>query len=81
MNERIRELAIQAGLEWRLSQPHFTNTSNPIDFPVNPNRELEEFAALIVRDVVATVIRTQVTSPDFEWAMLNNYELEVSNDD
>lgn len=37
----------------------------------------EKFAELIVRDVVATVKRTQETSPDFEWAILNNYDLGV----
>ena len=34
-------------------------------------------AELIVRDVVATVKRTQVTSPDFEWVILNNYDFGV----
>jgi len=50
MNDRIKNLARQAGLEWHLSPPHFTNTSNPIDFPVNPNFKLEEFAALIIQE-------------------------------
>lgn len=50
MNERIRELAQQAGA-WKQQPPHFTNTNNPIDFPVNVNASLEKFAELILADV------------------------------
>ena len=52
MNERIRQLAEQAGLKWKAQPPHYTNTNNPIDFPVNANRDLEKFAELIVRECV-----------------------------
>ena len=50
MNERIRELAEQAGLKWKAQPPHYTNTNNPIDFPVSANRDLEKFAELVVRE-------------------------------
>ena len=49
MNERIKKLAEQAGLKWKAQLPHYTNTNNPIDFPVSANRDLEKFAELIVR--------------------------------
>jgi hypothetical protein len=55
MNERIRQLAEQAGIEWKQQPPHFTNTSNPINFPVSVNRDLEKFAELIVKDIAKTV--------------------------
>lgn len=48
MNKQIKELAIQAGLEWKVAPLHFTNTRNPINFPKDPNIELNEFAKLIV---------------------------------
>ena len=50
MNERIRELAEQAGLPWQVQPPHYTNTNGLIDFPVSANRDLEKFAELIVRE-------------------------------
>jgi hypothetical protein len=50
MNQRIRELAEQAGLKWKAQPPHYTNTNNPIDFPVSANRDLEKFAELIVEE-------------------------------
>ena len=53
MNERIKQLAEQAGLKWKAQPPHYTNTNNPIDFPVSANRDLEKFAELIVRECVA----------------------------
>ena len=52
MNERIRQLAEQAGLKWKAQPPHYTNTNNPIDFPVSANRDLEKFAELIVRECI-----------------------------
>jgi hypothetical protein len=52
MNERIKELAEQAGLKWKAQPPHYTNTNNPIDFPVSANRDLEKFAELIVRECI-----------------------------
>ena len=52
MNERIKELAVQAGLKWKAQPPHYTNTNNPIDFPVSANRDLEKFAELIVRECI-----------------------------
>ena len=50
MNERIEKLAFEAGLKWKAQPPHYTNTNNPIDFPVSANRDLEKFAELIVRE-------------------------------
>jgi hypothetical protein len=52
MNERIKELALRAGLTWRVQPPHYTNTNSPIDFPVSANRDLEKFAELIVRECI-----------------------------
>ena len=50
MNERIEKLAFEAGLKWKAQPPHYTNTNNPIDFPVSANRDLEKFAELIVQE-------------------------------
>ena len=50
MNELIQKLAEQAGLTWRIQPLHYTNTNNPIDFPVSANRDLEKFAELIVQE-------------------------------
>jgi hypothetical protein len=58
MNERIKELAVEAGLKWKAQPPHYTNTNNPIDFPVSANRDLEKFARLIVWEC-AEVVRIQ----------------------
>jgi hypothetical protein len=55
MNERIKQLARQAGLEWKTQQPHYTNTDNPIDFPESANRDLEKFAELIVKETMQVV--------------------------
>ena len=54
MNERIEKLAFEAGLKWKAQPPHYTNTNNPIDFPVSANRDLEKFAELIVRECART---------------------------
>jgi hypothetical protein len=69
MNERIRELAEQAGIEWKQQPPHFTNTSNPINFPVSVNRDLERFAELIVRECAKV-------GGDFEYARLHDSLVE-----
>ena len=66
MNERILEIDKEAGLKF----PSETSLS-PVE---------EKFAELIIRDVVNTVKRTQVVSPDFEWVILNNYELGIENE-
>lgn len=55
MNERIKLLAEQAGLKWKIQPPHYTNTDNPIDFPMSANRDLEKFAELIVRECAKVV--------------------------
>jgi hypothetical protein len=55
MNERIKQLALLAGLEWKTQQPHYTNTDNPIDFPESANRDLEKFAELIVKETMQVV--------------------------
>jgi hypothetical protein len=59
MNERIKQLALQAGLKWKAQPPHYTNTNNPIDFPVSANRDLEKFAELIVAECIKQVEPTQ----------------------
>ena len=56
MNERIEKLAFEAGLKWKAQPPHYTNTNNPIDFPVSANRDLEKFAELIVRECTNIVL-------------------------
>jgi hypothetical protein len=68
MNEQIKKLAGQARLLMFTDDKgnHYVSDGN-----------LQRFAELIVRDVVDTVKRTQITSPDFEWAILNNYHLEI----
>jgi len=55
MNERIKQLAEQGGLKWKAQPPHYTNTNNPIDFPVSANRDLEKFAELIIADIIKIV--------------------------
>lgn len=55
MTERIKQLALLAGLEWKKQQPHYTNTDNPIDFPESANRNLEKFAQLIVQECAGVV--------------------------
>jgi acyl-CoA synthetase (NDP forming) len=63
MNEKIRELAEQAGLKWKAQPPHYTNTNNPIDFPVSANRDLEKFAELIIRECAEVArLNTRVDS-------------------
>ena len=67
MNKQIREFAEQAN-EWASKQCPYKSYSQLFT---------EKFAELIIRDVVKTVKRTQNTSADFEWAILNNYDWEV----
>ena len=69
MNERIKALVEQATSYMPGQPPYAGLTFDMFD--------KEKFAELIVRDVVTTVKRTQVTSPDFEWAILNNYDFGV----
>lgn len=54
MNEKIKELAVRAGV-WKVQPPHFTNTNNPIDFPVSVNAGLETFAELLIRECADVV--------------------------
>lgn len=68
MNNRIKELVIQVDPTSIIpSGGHVWMTA----------AHFEKFVELIVRDVVDTVKRTQETSPDFEWAILNNYDFGV----
>jgi hypothetical protein len=48
MNERIKELAIEAGIVWK--KPSKDWTKGPDWMKTNPNMQLEEFAKLIVRE-------------------------------
>ena len=76
MNERIKKLAETAGF-------YFYDMHDVDGQDLGESIEADEwsaadkFAELIVRDVVTTVKRTQATSPDFEWAILNNYDFGV----
>lgn len=60
MTERIKQLALLAGLEWKKQQPHYTNTDNPIDFPESANRDLEKFAQLIVAECINKIETHQI---------------------
>ena len=75
MNERIIELAKKAGIKKGKSFVYTTYIE--LEGHSFSQESLEKFAELIVRDVVKTVKRTQITSPDFEWVILNNYDLEI----
>lgn len=70
MKERIRELMLKADRET------LCHTDDGSPYLVR-EFDVEKFAELIIRDVVKTVKRTQNTSSDFEWAILNNYDLEI----
>ena len=69
MNERIEKLAFEAGLKWKAQPPHYTNTNNPIDFPVSANRDLEKFAELIVREC-AQAFEAEVDT----WKQMDPYQ-------
>ena len=69
MNKRIKALAEQAGLEWKVQPPHYTNTNNPIDFPKSVNSDLEKFAELIVREC-ATAFEAEVDT----WKEMDPYQ-------
>ena len=73
MNEQIKQLAEQAGLKWKAQPPHYTNTNNPIDFPVSANRDLEKFAELIVRECIDTAFHHG--HPDLEF-LLKHFGVE-----
>jgi hypothetical protein len=72
MNDQIRKLAIKAGIDIR---GHLTGVLIVDEKP--DVQDLEKFAELIIRDVVATVKRTQPIHPDLEWVILNNYDLDL----
>jgi hypothetical protein len=67
MNERIKELAEQAGLTWRVQPLHYTNTNNPIDFPVGANRDLEKFAELIIKECAAEADKQTIYCRGIPW--------------
>lgn len=70
MNNRINELAKQA-----------TYTVKGVNGCTwGETVSMEKLAELIIRDVVNTIKRTQPTTQDFEWAILNNYDLEVNDE-
>ena len=68
MNERIKQLAFEAGLKWKAQPPHYTNTNNPIDFPVSANRDLEKFAELIVRECLGKIENEAAQYAEPVWA-------------
>ncbi len=55
MNDKIKLLALQAGLKWKTQPPHYTNTNNPINFPVSVNRDLEKFSELLIKETMKVV--------------------------
>ena len=73
MNERIKLLAEQAGLTWRVQPLHYTNTNNPIDFPVSANRDLEKFAELIVQECLRQVEEQYLPVLEDEIMMKDTY--------
>ena len=66
MNEVIREFAEQAGV-WKQQPPHVSNTNNPIDFPVSPNRDLEKYTELIVRECIWRLMVLKQEAIDNDW--------------
>jgi hypothetical protein len=79
MNERIKQLAEQAGLKWKAQPPHYTNTNNPIDFPVSANRDLEKFAELIVKE--CTKLIEQSIEDDEYWSRATGAESIMAIED
>ena len=77
MNERIQTLAKQAGVVWKEQLPRFTNTNNPIDFPVSANRDLEKFAELIVEECVQACINKGKT---YEVKLAGEYQSAIFAD-
>lgn len=66
MNDRIKQIAIQAGLKLKEQPLHYTNTSNPIDFPVSANRDIENFASLIVQECAALLVKEATENCDVD---------------
>lgn len=64
MDDRIRDLAERAGLAWNTQPPHHTNTSNPVDFPVSANAQLEKFAQLIVQECCDVFVELRTRPAD-----------------
>jgi len=77
VNERIQTLAKQAGVVWKEQLPRFTNTNNPIDFPVSANRDLEKFAELIVEECVQACINKGKT---YEVKLAGEYQSAIFAD-
>ena len=73
INEKFKELYSEAAA-YAFDQRFIASPDGPRELMDVIN---EKFAELIVRDVVATVKSTQITSPDFEWVILNNYDIGV----
>ena len=73
INEKFKELYSEAAA-YAFDQRFIASPDGPRELMDVIN---EKFDELIVRDVVATVKSTQITSPDFEWVILNNYDIGV----
>ena len=54
MNERIKELAEQAGNHYRTTTPGADTFTNPV-YGVIPKKFLDKFAELIVRECIVTI--------------------------
>ena len=63
MNERIKELAEQAGNHYRTTVPGADTFTNPV-YGVIPKKFLDKFAELIVRDCIGIVEGYCETSPE-----------------
>jgi hypothetical protein len=71
MNERFKELAEQA--KFMAEEEH----NRQISYNAELKAFAEKFAELLIRDVVATAMRSQSVGRDFEWVVLNNYGMEI----
>lgn len=69
MNDQIKKLSRQVP-GWNCNGVYL----GPYD------KSLEKFAELLIRDLVDTIKRTQPVGPDFEWSILNNYNLEIKDE-
>ena len=56
----LEDLAQRAGVVWSKPAPHFTNTNNPVDFPIDKNLPLRVFAGLIIKEIIHIVEWQQI---------------------
>lgn len=81
MNERLRELALQAGMTEILNE-HAHEYGNG-QFENTPYPELEKFAQLIVRDCVDKIEEAAESSPELygvSLEILEHFDMELDNE-